>query len=186
MWQHANIGSTTGSSRIADDTCSVTASSPGTLLTEADGCCFIHLPREGDFALTARVPEISHAPCTSVAGIMLRESLAVDAAHVSCLLVVKFKQAMLRFRVRPTAGAENVNLQNIAGVSLPCSLRLVRNGDVFSAFYSADGVEFTEFSTGAVSLKLPAAALLGLAVTQENAAPGGAVCTTFDHISLDA
>jgi hypothetical protein len=183
MWQHANVGASTGSSAQSNGVFSVTAVSPGTLLTVDDAFRYVYRRCAGDCRIEIRIADIiNHVPRTSVAGVMWRESLDAKAAYVSCLVVVKNKRANLRFRVRAKHGRESANIQSISGIPLPCWVRLVRVGDSFTAFHSLDGKDFSEFSTGTVAIGLAEAALIGIIVSQENEVPGNEVRATIDQV----
>jgi hypothetical protein len=185
MWTHTDIGAAAGRSSFAKGVCRISTSGPGDLLGDRDSFRFVHRPCAGDGSIQLRVRGIANdAPVTAVAGVMIRASLADDAAHVCCLVVIKGRSPKLRFRVRARGGLDNANLQSISGIALPHWLRLVRAGDYFTAYHSQDGVAFTPFSSGAIPLALPAAALIGMLVTQENAAPGNVVSAALDHVAI--
>ncbi|MBA2479342.1 MAG: hypothetical protein H0V44_01670 [Planctomycetes bacterium] len=185
-WTHSDIGPTTGRSSFAQGVCYLSAGSPGDLLGDRDALSFVHRPCAGDCRIQLRVPGIVNAaPVTALAGIMIRESLAEDAAHVACLVVIKGSSPKLRFRIRSRTGGDNVNLQAISGIVLPRWIRLERSADSFAASHSADGIEFTPFSTGAITLKLPADALIGMVLSQENAASGNVVQAALDGIAIE-
>lgn len=115
------------------------------------------------------------------AGLMFRASTATDSAFVD---VVYDHGSGLRFRNRGMAGAE-VSQQGSAPVSLPCWLKLVRNGDTFTAFYATTGPlpaapDWLPLGTSNVSLGSSVSA--GLAVTSRD--PGIVALARFSDLSI--
>jgi hypothetical protein len=68
-----------------------------------------------------------------------------------------------------------------ASGTAPRWVRLTRAGDVFTSYWSADGITFREM--GSVTVVMPNAVWIGLAVTSHSA---GAIATAaFDNILIE-
>jgi hypothetical protein len=85
-----------------------------------------------------------------------------------------------QWRSAPGAVADNVN---VTGLHVPIWVQLVRTGNEFSAFYSAEGSQWIQI--GAIqTIAMSSSALAGLAVTAHN---NSALCNaTFTDVSLTA
>jgi regulation of enolase protein 1 (concanavalin A-like superfamily) len=131
----------------------------------------------GDGSLTAQVTNVQNTDPWAKAGVMFRDSAAAGAPFAD---VVATPGNGVAFQWRNTAGAVPNNV-NIPGLSAPVWVRLVRSGDDFSAFYSTNGVTWTQVGT-TQTVALSTTALAGLAVTaHNNGALNGA---TFTGVSL--
>ena len=75
------------------------------------------------------------------AGVMFRESLAADAKHAAAAVTpVDGAQFLARTE---TGGKATVAKTGLDKGKLPCRVKLVRTGDKFSGFESADGEKWT-------------------------------------------
>ena len=132
----------------------------------------------GDGSITVRVRSIAN-PGGNVwckAGVMIRENLYDDTRNV---LLLRRPDGRTDLQWRSGAGGTTSNLGDQAG-SLPGWLRLVRSGNTFTAYVSADGATWTE--AGEETVTMAADVLIGLAVTSHN---DGTVSTAiFDNVSI--
>jgi hypothetical protein len=102
----------------------------------ADSFHFVYQPLQGDGTITARVASINHTHQWAKAGVMIREQLTAESRNALVSLtplgIVEFNRRL------ETGGLTSNNRQPIEGGSR--WVRLVRQGDTFSAYESADGV----------------------------------------------
>ena len=129
-----------------------------------------------DCTITARVLSLQHTHQWAKAGVMLRESLAADSKHVD-VVVTPLKGVSMQYR--SAAGGVSVIAGSLAGTS-PGWVRLKRTGDVFTSFWSTDGVSFTE--VGTVTVPMNEGLWIGLAATSHNTA--ATTTAKFDHITI--
>jgi len=195
------IGRDIGSPRLAGK-CTLT---PTGLEIEAGGADiwgtrdefhFASMAVTGDFALSARINSLSMADVYTKAGVMLRASLEAGAAHVMILAFGDNQprnqnNGGLEFQSRIEADGPCTGVyppQPLpARPDFPASfphvwLRLTRHGDKFTSQSSTDGVQWKTYCVHRQSL--PAAALVGLAVTSHN--PGVSVRAVFSELSFTA
>jgi regulation of enolase protein 1 (concanavalin A-like superfamily)/fibronectin type 3 domain-containing protein len=130
---------------------------------QTDGFRFVHRQVTGDFDVKVRVQSLSAANASARAGLMARETLANNSrnAFASATAADGF-----RFTARTVAN-ENTSLLKTGTVSYPNTwVRLRRTGDVFTGYFSTDGVGWTELSN--VEMALPQTLYVGMAVSSFN------------------
>ena len=142
----------------------------------SDGFHYVYQTLSGDGEIVARVVSLQNTHTFAKAGVMIRESLAANAAHV--LLSVR-PAGGLEFMTRRTTGGTTSFL---AGGTRPAPvwLRLQRRGATLSASVSSDSQLWT--SVGITTLALPPSATIGLVVSSH--ATGVLTTATFDHVSV--
>jgi hypothetical protein len=130
----------------------------------------------GDGSLTARVTGITNTDPWAKAGVMFRDSADPSAVFAD---VMATPANGVTFQWRDTYGAVP-HFVNVTGLQAPVWLQLRRAGDDFSAFYSVNGVNWTQLgATETVSMN--STALVGLAVTAHNNLLN---TSTFDNVSV--
>ncbi len=130
----------------------------------------------GDGQVIAHVQSQDSTDAWAKVGIMLRSSLADNAANVFLALTPAHGVAF-QWRV-----ANNGRTQSWPGphIQAPCWLKLVRHNQTVIGYASTDGTTWTQ--VGLVSISLPTASLIGLAVTaHSNHTRSRAV---FTHVQL--
>ena len=139
---------------------------------------FAHQLRSGDFDVAVRLESITQADLYTKTGLMVRESLDPDAAHVMALVFPSNaarnnNDGGYEFQYRATAGGNAVALyppQPQARVTFPNTwLRMTRVGDVFTAYSGSDGFTWSEYAS--TTLTFPNQVYFGLAVTAHTASP---------------
>ncbi len=135
---------------------------------------FLHEARVGDFDVRLRLSSLSPTGNGTHAGLMARESLVLGAPYVFAFggHGWGWNQFGALRRVLPNAGWEWWPDGN-SGVQLPFPnawMRLRREGDIFRAYRSGNGTDWTEFST--VTQVLPRTLMVGLAISSDNNAAG--------------
>mgnify|MGYP000648687425 CR=1 FL=1 len=140
-----------------------------------DGFHYVYQMLTGDGEIQARVASVENTNAWAKAGVMVRESLAANARHAMAVMTPGYGYAFQR-RVE-TGGTSTTT--GYGGVSAPYWVRLVRQGNNFSAYRSADGNAWKWVGTQAMAMGTPA--YLGLAVTSHN---NGVGCTAqIDNVS---
>lgn len=144
----------------------------------ADQFRFTHDTLNGDGTIIARVTSLDDVDTGAKAGIMMRASLADNAAFV---MIDVLPTGALQLIRRTTAGG-NATIANTASPGpLPRWLRLVRVGNTFTASYSADGMAWTTLGSAA-SISMSPAIRVGFATTSQSSRES--TFATYDNISL--
>ena len=172
-WNSEDVGAprVAGRSTVAQGVYSVDGAGTGIAGT-GDQFQFLYQRFDGDAEVIARLANFAPAGDGSVAGIMIRDSLAATAAHA---FVGATGAQRWVFR-RRASGAGNSTDSTAASTGLPGWIRLVRQGSVVSASYSADGTRWTPLDSEVIALGTTAYA--GIAVSSANfAIPAAAVLT---------
>jgi glucose/arabinose dehydrogenase/regulation of enolase protein 1 (concanavalin A-like superfamily) len=128
----------------------------------ADAFHFVYQNLNGDGEIKARVQSVSNTDPYAKAGVMMREGLAANARNVLASISYSTGSA---FQQRATVGGATTNAVT-AGIAAPYWVRLVRSGNTFTAYRSADGLTWA--LQGQTTLALAAQLQVGLAVTAHN------------------
>ena len=137
---------------------------------------FVHQPVTGDVTVVARVASLTQAHEWSKAGVMLRESLTGPSRHA---LVVTSAARGYAFQRRPVTGGQSLHTAGGSGAA-PGWLKLVRTGDLFEAFQSADGAAWTRI--GSETIPMADTLYAGLAVTSHN--PSTLATAVIDNLKI--
>jgi regulation of enolase protein 1 (concanavalin A-like superfamily) len=125
----------------------------------ADQFHFVYQPMSGNAEIVARVASLTNVHAWSKAGVMIREALTAESRHASMFMSVSKGYA---FQRRPETGGLSVHTSGGSGAP-PGWVRLVRTGDRFDAYRSADGVSWT--AAGSDTIPMGETVYVGLAVT---------------------
>jgi hypothetical protein len=121
----------------------------------------------GRVEISARLVSVDDTDEWAKAGVMIRETIAANAAHAMVVLTPTTKNGAA-FQYRPIKGGTTVHVPFATPVQPPFWVRVVRAlaGDVFefSGFVSADGVAWQQMGN-AVEVAMAPNALAGMAVT---------------------
>jgi acetylxylan esterase len=175
-WMSQNVGSAgvPGSATCSNSVFSVTGSGADIWGT-ADAFRFVYVPVTGNCTIIARVASVQNVDPWSKAGVMIRESLAANAANA---LIAVTPGNGVTWQTRSTTGGSTAN-NNITGLSAPCWVKLVRSGNTFTGYRSPDGVTWTQ--VGSTAFTIASTAYIGLALTSHN---NSSLCTaTFDNVT---
>ena len=194
-WKHQDIGlaqvggeksaTVAGTAKLADGTFTVQGTMD--MWAVADGFHYVSQPVHGDVVLVARVVsmdnpgKVGHAK----ASICIRESLDGGARCVTqCTTAVDGAQFTYRektddktVRVFPDAAAPK---PSVPKGQFPVWLKLVRKGNEFTGYESADGE--TWWLTGQITLDLKADAIIG--ITSSSHTKDTLTTSVFDHVKL--
>ncbi len=145
---------------------------------DADEFHYVFQAVKGNYMLTARVVNMQNTASWAKAGIMMRESLAASSKYV-LNFVSPSKGIAFQQRKATSGGAEGV--KEYSNAAAPYWVRLVRNGDLFVAYRSADGANWTAIGKTEVSMNKNI--YVGLAVCSVN---DGTICqASFDNVKLE-
>ncbi len=180
-WSAQDIGSVSpaGSTSVSGGT--VTMSGSGAdIWGTADAFQFRSVPLTGDCIITARVSSVTDTNVWSKAGVMIRDSLASNAANAA-LFVTPTTTSGVSWQSRLTDGASTTNTA-ATGITAPYWVRLVRTGTTIQGYRSSNGVNWTSAGSATLS-SLGSTAYVGLAVTSHS---NGSLCTAvFDNVSVN-
>jgi hypothetical protein len=162
-WTNRDIGSPsrTGSASEAGGTFTVTGGGADIWGT-SDQFHFVSQPMQGDVEVIARVASLQYAAPWSKAGVMIRESLAANSRHA---FVLASGTQGWGFQRRLSTGGTSYHDAGPTGRA-PGWVRLVREGNLFSAYRSSDGTNWSLMGTDTINMG--STVYVGLAVTSHN------------------
>ncbi len=128
----------------------------------ADSFYYVFMPLTGDGELTARVVGMSNTHASAKAGVMIRESLAAGSRYAMEAIT---PGAGTIFQRRATTNGTSVSASG-NGLTAPYWVRIVRRGNLFAGYHSADGVTWTQ--QGSETIAMVQDAYIGLCVTSHS------------------
>ncbi|MGB2821228.1 MAG: Ig-like domain-containing protein, partial [Phycisphaerae bacterium] len=138
---------------------------------------FVYQPFSGNGTVTARVLSVTNTDSWAKAGVMLRETL--DATSTHAMNVVTPSNGV-SFQRRLVTGQQSYHT-TVGGLNAPYWVRLVRQGNTFTAYRSPNGSDWTLVGSDTIVMAQPDI-YVGLCVTSHN---DGALCTAvFDNVSI--
>jgi|ERR1043166_1330871 regulation of enolase protein 1 (concanavalin A-like superfamily) len=145
-----------------------------------DGFHFVWRPLRGDGQIVARVLTVENTMNHAKAGVMFRESLAADSKHAeACVTPVDGTQFLARAE---TGGKTTSTHTGLDKGKLPYWVKLVRAGDQFSGYESADGSHWSLI--GSTNLVMKTDACVGLVTSSHQKT---ILCTaTLDNVTVEA
>jgi len=179
-WVDADVGSPAlaGSTLWSNGTWTISAS--GADICSYDQLHFAWMPIIGDGVISAKVNNIQTT--SGQAGIMIRNDTTVGSMEAAVLATTNNG---VTFQWRSTAGLGcSYQIVISAGtIGVPVSLRLVRVGSSFSAFWSTNDLDFSQVGSTQI-VPLNPTALAGLAVSAND---NSTLCTaTFNQVTAPA
>src|SRR5258705_2077611 len=162
-WVAGDVGTpvSQGSAGFSNDIFRVTAAA-GDIGSEADRFTFVQRTLTGAGVIVAHLRAAENGDALAKAGVMIRESLDPQSAHVFALST---GSGAVRFQRRRVAGGGTVRT-NARTVAAPW-LKIERHGATFTAFRSSDGATWREIGTDIIPMA--DTVLVGLAVTSGTA-----------------
>ena len=147
----------------------------------SDGFYFLAAPRSGDFDLTVRVASRTNPGGSNSCriGLMARASTATNAPYA----YTHYRgNGVHSYQARLTAGGAPYNSAGSELYAMPRYLRLVRSGDNFTGYHSADGITWTQRGSTQSIPAMGPAPLVGLAIT--SAVTATASTAVFDQANF--
>lgn len=135
-------------------------------------------PWSGDGQIIARVTSLTNTHPSAKAGVMFRESLAANSANA--MMEIKATTGS-EFQHRASTGAAT-SFTGTGGIDAPYWVRLVRSGDAFMAYRSADGANW--ILQGSANVPMGTDIYVGLAVTSHE--DGQINTATFDNVVISS
>src|SRR5262245_47483364 len=176
-WNAQDIGSPAIGGTASFNQGAFTISAAGSdIWGQSDQFTFIYQQVAGDVDVVARVDSVSAASAWSKSGVMIRSSLAANAAHGYALMSSGKGMA---FQRRLQDGGSSTNTSG-PGVAPPRWVRLSRVGTKVSAYSSADGTTWSLIDSSTIALG--ATAYVGIATTSHNAS--AATTATVAQVSV--
>jgi autotransporter-associated beta strand protein len=176
-WSAHDVGiaGVPGTASYAAGTSTMTVSGSGTQIGgTADGLQLAYQTLQGNGTIIARVTQLNTADPSAEAGVMVRESLASDATDVAILAAAQNGPQMLW---RGATGGSTATSDAASASFTPIWVELQRQGNLFSAYTSSDGLTWTLAGTATVAMGQTVYVGLASCGQQLNTA-------TFDNISL--
>ncbi len=177
-WEQGDIGSpTAGSAREAAGVFTVQGSGAD-IWSTADQFQAVYRPVRGDCEIVARVASLTGVtnPWAKV-GVMIRETLAANSPLAATFVT---PGSGATFQQRSVAGGNSVNTV-VSGLSAPYWVKIKRNGDTFTSFRSANGINWTAIGSP-TTITMGADVYLSLAVTSHD--NGKLVTAVFDNVAI--
>ena len=177
-WASADVGSPGLMGSAYDLSGTFTVSGEGSdIWGTSDQFHYVYRTLGGDGMIIARVAAQQNTGTYPKAGVMIRNSTAANDQFA----MVEITPSGAYFRVPRHFGRFcRQRLSNTSSATAPYWLKLVRSGNTFTAYLSANGATWTQDGTATIAMGTQT--LIGLAVDSYN---GGALNTsTFDHVSI--
>jgi hypothetical protein len=175
-WISVDVGAVgrTGSASASGGTFTI-AGAGADIWGASDAFRFAYVQLQGDGSVVAQVATVQDVSAWTKAGVMIRQSLAANAAHAS-LFVTPAKG--VAFQRRAAAGGATTSTE-VAG-SPPRFVKLERAGDVITASVSIDRLSWTNVGQQTIAITGPV--LAGLAVSSHDATSLASV--TFEQTAI--
>jgi len=150
---------------------------------------YAYLPLRGDGEISARVVSVTGGDNEwRKAGVMIRETLTDTSKHVHMLLSHpdyshgNHWAHVLALQFRPTTSGSSSGGDGVPSgyAGMPYWIKLVRQGNIFTAYRSPDGVTWTRFSSTIVNMSKDV--YIGLSLTSHSRTQVTTV--TFDNVSV--
>ncbi|KAL3801892.1 hypothetical protein ACHAW5_008678 [Stephanodiscus triporus] len=141
----------------------------------SDGFQYVYQAANGDVTIEARIATQQNTDYWAKTGVMIRDGTSAGFINVAVLMTA---QGGVTFQRRTsTGGSTAVNVKS--GVTVPEWVKLVRSGNSFSAYHSADGVSWMQIASSQIVV-MTANVILGLAVSSHQSST---LCeSTLDNV----
>jgi hypothetical protein len=134
---------------------------------------------DGDGSVSARVTSLVHTDAYAKAGVMLRQSVEPGSPYYA-VFVTPDKGLIVQYRLAQDA---NTVLNNYPEVTrLPVYLMVAHAGNVYSAYYSYDGVNWNIIPNETRTLDMPTSLFAMLAMTSHSSLQMGTAI--FDSVNV--
>jgi DNA-binding beta-propeller fold protein YncE len=179
-WQTRDIGSVgvAGSATYSNGVFTLNGSGAN-IYGGADAFRYVYQSLTGDGEIVAKVAYLQNTNGYAKGGVMIRETLASNAAYAMMDLTPGYGG---EFSFRPLTGATSTSSVPFPGIAAPYWVKLTRAGSTFTGSVSSDGVIWRQVGTQNISMA--ATVFVGLIVNSHN---NTVLCTTtMDHVSLSS
>ncbi|MGH7996413.1 MAG: Ig-like domain-containing protein, partial [Opitutaceae bacterium] len=180
-WSSQDIGGpgAPGSTSYSGGTFTVNGAGTG-IFNTSDEFQFAYEQMTGDCTVIARVVSVQSVGASGWehGGVMIRNTLDADSAYAGAY---ETSSRGLLFESRASAGASATGDGADASEGCPYWVKLVRSGDVFTAYSSPDGSAWTELGA-AQTISMNATVYVGLAVSSQ--VDSTTATAVFDNVSI--
>jgi poly(3-hydroxybutyrate) depolymerase len=181
-WSIVDVGPARVEGTVGYAAGAMTISASGYNIGDAtDAFRYVYQATQGDCSIVVRVTDQQDTFFLTKAGIMIRESLDPTAGYVGCFATPS-SGLLLQWRNGTAGPRDQVNVAS-AGVTLPVWLKLTRTGDVFTAYSSTDGANWSAVGSPQ-TIHVESVATLGVGVCSLNQVYS--TRAVFDHLSAVA
>jgi hypothetical protein len=189
-WSNQDIGTYGGSVSVSGGTWTFRGDGAD-IWGNSDAFHYAYVPLSGDGEISARVVSNGFGSNTwAKGGVMIRETLDPDSKH-AMMIVTGGEGGGKAFQCRSTTGGTSYTSHGGTQVSPPLWVKLQRRGNVFTGYYSYNGVNWIQQPSnyGGDGTANPRVILMetdvyiGLCVTSH--AYGEVRTFTFDNVSAD-
>ena len=177
LWVH---GQAAGFTELGDDGVSMSGGGSD-IWNTADEFRYVYKTLNGDGSMTALVTGVGAGTnAWAKGGVMIRQNLEPGAVN-ALIAVTGGNGNGGTFQWRPVADADSDSSRTLSGIEAPYWVRLVREGNTFTGYMSADGETWEQQGTASIDLEMTDPVLIGLAVTSHEATELRGY--SFDNIS---
>jgi regulation of enolase protein 1 (concanavalin A-like superfamily) len=178
-WSTTDIGAVGAAGSASSSGDVITAAGAGAdIWGSADAFRFVYTTMNGDGSIVTQVTSAQYVADWTKAGVMVRASLAANAAQASMLVSAN---KGLAFQRRVSAGGVSTHTAGGTGKA-PYFVRLTRTGNTFTAARSIDGVAWS--TVGSDTIAMPATVYVGVVISSHVA--GTLATATFASTALTA
>lgn len=177
-WASRDIGgvATAGAASYSNGTFEIKASGRD-IWNGSDEFRYLYQDVSGDKEITAKVNAVSNTNAWAKGGVMFRESTNANSKFV---MVVQRPDKQISMQWRSATGANAQSFGLLGGTSNVKYVRLKRQGNQFTGYYSTDGNNYVAITT--ITCNMAQNIKTGLAVTSHN---DGVVCTSsFSNVEV--
>jgi len=176
-WFNGDVGAVAASGWAAASGDEFHVAGSGTdIWNTEDSFQYAYRSLSGDGSIMARVVSLDWADAWTKGGVMMRESLSPSSRHA---MMTATAGKGFSFQRRPSFGADSFHTAG-ATAPAPSYVRLVRSGDTFIGYSSADGSNWSE--VGREYIPMAPTIYVGLAVTSH--ANGAIAAATFSGVEV--
>ena len=189
-WMSQDIGTTGGSADESSGTWTVSGDGAD-IWGGSDTFHYAYVPLSGDGMIVARVLDNgSGSDSWAKGGVMIRETLDANSKH-AMMIVTGGAGAGKAFQCRPSTGNYSLSSHGGTQVSPPMWVKLMREGNLFTGYYSADGVDWEQQPDGTgwdrtpnpIEINMTRDVYIGVCVT--SVVVSEVRTYTFDHVSTE-
>ena len=182
VWANRDIGAASPAGSFSASGATLAVRGAGAdIWGQNDAFHFAYRSLSGNGEIVARIASFTDTDPWAKAGVMLRESLASDSRFAMMLMTPGTNGAAFHYRTATGGNAQPSNSgDNVS--RLPRWVRIVRQGNTVTGYHSTDGVSWIQRDS--VSMTLPQAVYVGLAVTSHN--NGTLATAVFDNVEISA
>ncbi|CAA6679331.1 Unannotated [Lentimonas sp. CC4] len=185
-WQIADINGATGGVFVHESTDHYTVGTASRdIWGSADTFRYVYRQHVGStVTVTAKVSDFAAAHNWAKVGLMVREDLSPGARNAYACFTSQMGTARLQVRNTTGAGYGKNDLNTALATDAEQYIRLQRRGDEFRAFYSSDGIDWTEIGAPRTITGLSENAYIGIAICKgDTSAP--AVQADVSQVAFD-